>query len=65
MVEGKLKEQIEEWQTKWQHLQELINDKIIAEDYNGAFICQSEATTLKRCIKDCYAILNMKNADTF
>lgn len=62
-VEEKLKEQIEEWQTKWRHLQELIDDKIKAEDYNGAFRMQTVATTLKGCIKDCYAILNIKDGD--
>jgi hypothetical protein len=29
-MEDKLKQQIEEWQTKWQHLQGLIDDKIKA-----------------------------------
>ena len=63
MVVEKLKEQIEEWQTKWRHLQELIDEKIKAEDYNGAFRMQTVATTLKRCIKDCYTILNIKDDD--
>lgn len=51
--------QIEEWQGKWQDLQKLIDEKIKAEDYNGAFRMQTVATTLKGCIKDCYRILNM------
>ena len=53
----RLKQQIEEWQTKWEHLQELINDKIKAQDFAGAYRSQCEAGTLKRCIKDAYAIL--------
>jgi hypothetical protein len=57
IMEDKLKQQIEEWQTKWQHLQGLIDDKIKAEDYNGAFRMQTVATTLKGCIRDAYAII--------
>ena len=56
-MEDKLKKQIEEWQTKWKHLQELIDDKIKAKDFSGAYRSQCEAGTLKRCIKDAYVIL--------
>lgn len=56
----KLEQQIEEWKTKWQQLQILINQKIKERDFNGAYRTQCEATTLKRCIKDAYAILEPK-----
>ena len=56
-VEDKLKLQIEEWQTRWNHLQEVIDDKIKAQDFSGAYRRQCEAGTLKRCIKDAYAII--------
>jgi hypothetical protein len=56
-MEDKLKQQIEEWQTKWQHLQELIDDKIKARDFSGAHRSQCQAGTLKSCIKDAYAII--------
>jgi hypothetical protein len=57
-MEDKLKHQIEEWQNKWQHLQQLIEEDIKAEDYSGAVRMQTVATTLKGCIKDAYAILD-------
>ena len=59
-MEDRLKQQIEEWQTKWLHLQELINDRIKTQDFSGAYRSQCEASTLKRCIKDAYSILEIE-----
>jgi len=56
-MEDKLKQQIEEWQTKWRRLQALIDDKIKAGDYHGAFRMQTIAITLKVCIRDASDIL--------
>lgn len=56
-MKEQLEAQINQWQTKWQSLQDLIAERIKNLDYQGAFRDQCSATTLKNCIKDAYKIL--------
>ena len=56
-MEDELYKQIEEWQTKWHHLQEKIKVKIKMKDFSRAYISQCEASILKKCIKDVYTII--------
>lgn len=59
-LEEKLKQQIEEWQTKWEVFQELIDDRIKVQDFSGAYRSQCQSGTLKRCIEDVCDIIKTR-----
>jgi hypothetical protein len=56
-TEQLLKQQIEQWQSKWDILQQSITFFLKAKDIESAFKNQIKAGTLKGCIQDCYNLL--------
>lgn len=59
-----LKSIVAEWVIKWNHLQQLIEDKISAKDFAGAYRSQCEAGTLKRCIREINDLLKKDTPNT-
>ena len=56
-MEEAIQKTINEWQHQWDVLQEVIDDMIKIKNYQDAFRFQVKATTIKKCIKELYLIL--------